>query len=69
MGGGLLVFKRGGREKNVGREDIQGGEDWGGGDNGACVWGGGYGGAGSYVREELIFILFIHPLNFCGLDA
>lgn len=30
---------------------------------------GGYGGAGSYVREELIFILFIHPLNFCGLDA
>lgn len=32
------------------------------------VWGG-YGGAGSYVREELIFILFIHSLNFCGLDA
>lgn len=42
IGGGLLVFKRGGREKNVGREDRQGGEDWGRGgrDNGACVWGG-----------------------------
>lgn len=56
----------------MGREDRQGGEDWGRGgrDNGACVCvGGGYGGAGSYVREELIFILFIHPLNFCGLDA
>lgn len=41
----------------------------GGGETTGRVCGGGYGGAGSYVREELIFILFIHPLNFCGLDA
>lgn len=54
----------------MGREDRQGGEDWGRGEETTGrVWGGGYGGAGSYVREELIFILFIHPLNFCGLDA
>lgn len=55
----------------MGREDRQGGEDWGRGEEttGRVCVGGGYGGAGSYVREELIFILFIHPLNFCGLDA
>lgn len=60
MGGGLLVFKRGGREKNVGREDIQGGEDWGGGDNGACVWGGGLWRCWKLCEGGVNFH-FIHP--------
>lgn len=72
MGGGLLVFKRGGERRTWGGRIDKVVKTGGGGEETTgrvCVCGGGYGGAGSYVREELIFILFIHPLNFCGLDA
>lgn len=71
MGGGLLVYKRGGERGTWGGRIDKVVKTGGGGERqrGVCVEGGAYGDTGSYVREELIFILFIHPLNFCGLDA
>lgn len=71
MGGGLLVYKRGGERRTWGGRIDKVVKTGGGGEEttGRVCGGGAYGGTGSYVREELIFILFIHPLNFCGLDA